>query len=404
MVEAAELLRGNIADVERQVIGLDHMVVGKRLAERWQLPAGDPRLRLAARAAPAGAARDRQAAAARQPDHAGRRCSSASSTSATAATTRSRVPRPALLEAVGLTAGAGGRGDREAGRADRAARRGARASARPAPASCTSRRWRRRTASWAASSGSSRPRTASSPCGREFFDALSQFQAELRPTPRRRPCCRRSGRRRSRCSASRRSRRSRCRRGRTTPRRSCATRRATCFESSLIDLPGMSEVTGGASVAESVMMAEAFEANATAADWVGPGAEPADGTDAAPATAEPPHIPHPVPGDGPVLPAGDSLEWFVGAISPQLPHDKRFWVCLEADGACIGGVVWGAQAGEAQRLSPQVQELVAIANGWGLAPPRRTDPRRGPHAGRAARRGQPPAAQRPGRDLRGPRR
>src|SRR5581483_10222615 len=39
VVEASELLRGNIADVERTVIGLDHMVVGKRLAERWQLPA-----------------------------------------------------------------------------------------------------------------------------------------------------------------------------------------------------------------------------------------------------------------------------------------------------------------------------------------------------------------------------
>ncbi|MGB7160537.1 MAG: HDOD domain-containing protein, partial [Tepidisphaeraceae bacterium] len=39
VVEAVDLLRGNIADVERTVIGLDHMVVGKRLAERWQLPA-----------------------------------------------------------------------------------------------------------------------------------------------------------------------------------------------------------------------------------------------------------------------------------------------------------------------------------------------------------------------------
>ena len=39
VVEAADLLRGNIADVERTVIGLDHMVVGKRLAERWNLPA-----------------------------------------------------------------------------------------------------------------------------------------------------------------------------------------------------------------------------------------------------------------------------------------------------------------------------------------------------------------------------
>jgi hypothetical protein len=39
VVEAADLLRGNIADLERTVIGLDHMVVGKRLAEKWQLPA-----------------------------------------------------------------------------------------------------------------------------------------------------------------------------------------------------------------------------------------------------------------------------------------------------------------------------------------------------------------------------
>ncbi len=30
-------------------------------------------------------------------------------------------------------------------------------------------------------------------------------------------------------------------------------------------------------------------------------------------------------------------------------------------------MVWGAEQGEAQRLSPQVQELSAIASGWSLA-------------------------------------
>jgi signal transduction histidine kinase len=75
----------------------------------------------------------------------------------------------------------------------------------------------------------------------------------------------------------------------------------------------------------------------------------------------------PASGDGPVLAAGNEMEWFVGAVSPRLPEAHRFWICLEADGACIGGVVWGAAAGEAQRLSPQVQELSAIANGWALA-------------------------------------
>src|SRR5207302_8394513 len=38
VVEAADLLRSNIADLERSIIGLDHMVVGKRLAARWGLP------------------------------------------------------------------------------------------------------------------------------------------------------------------------------------------------------------------------------------------------------------------------------------------------------------------------------------------------------------------------------
>ena len=38
VVEVATLTRGDIADVERRVIGLDHGVAGKRLAEAWHLP------------------------------------------------------------------------------------------------------------------------------------------------------------------------------------------------------------------------------------------------------------------------------------------------------------------------------------------------------------------------------
>jgi putative nucleotidyltransferase with HDIG domain len=38
VIEAVEILRSNIADVERQIIGLDHLTVGKRLAEKWHLP------------------------------------------------------------------------------------------------------------------------------------------------------------------------------------------------------------------------------------------------------------------------------------------------------------------------------------------------------------------------------
>jgi signal transduction histidine kinase len=73
------------------------------------------------------------------------------------------------------------------------------------------------------------------------------------------------------------------------------------------------------------------------------------------------------PGDGPVLAAGEEMEWLLSAVSPKLTHTGRFWICLEADGVCVGGVVWGAQPGESQRLSTQLQELTALASGWGLA-------------------------------------
>src|SRR5688572_31312503 len=68
----------------------------------------------------------------------------------------------------------------------------------------------------------------------------------------------------------------------------------------------------------------------------------------------------PAIGDGPVLAAGVELEWLLSPISPRLAHQQRYWVCLEADGGCIGGVVWGAVPGEAARLGPQVQEITAI--------------------------------------------
>ncbi|HUB27763.1 MAG TPA: HAMP domain-containing sensor histidine kinase, partial [Tepidisphaeraceae bacterium] len=71
--------------------------------------------------------------------------------------------------------------------------------------------------------------------------------------------------------------------------------------------------------------------------------------------------------DGPVLSAGDELDWLLSAISPRLSGQNRFWICLEADNQCIGGIVWGGAPGEAQRLSPQIQELSALACGWSLA-------------------------------------
>ena len=79
-------------------------------------------------------------------------------------------------------------------------------------------------------------------------------------------------------------------------------------------------------------------------------------------------------GDGPVVHAGDELDWLLSAISPRLVGDQRFWICLTAEGICIGGVVWGAISGEGQRLGTQAQELNAMSSGWSLARQDRADP------------------------------
>jgi hypothetical protein len=36
-------------------------------------------------------------------------------------------------------------------------------------------------------------------------------------------------------------------------------------------------------------------------------------------------------GDGPVLHAGNELDWLLSAISPRLVADQRFWICLYAE-------------------------------------------------------------------------
>jgi signal transduction histidine kinase len=82
---------------------------------------------------------------------------------------------------------------------------------------------------------------------------------------------------------------------------------------------------------------------------------------------KPARLSKPAPGDGPVLSCGRDMEWLLSAVSPRLADEHRHWVCLEADGICIGGVLWGAPSGEAQRLSTQVQEISAMAAGWALA-------------------------------------
>ena len=101
-------------------------------------------------------------------------------------------------------------------------------------------------------------------------------------------------------------------------------------------------------------------------------------------------------GEGPIRSADNELAWFVTMVSPRLGHDRRFWISLEADGQCVGGVVWGGEAGESQRLAGKFHEIAALAAGWSLARANGANSRRSASSGRAIGRGQPLASGRTG--------
>ncbi|MCC6240300.1 MAG: HDOD domain-containing protein [Phycisphaerales bacterium] len=315
VVEAVEMLRGNIADIERKVIGLDHMVVGKRLAERWQLPAV---LRDAIwlhgqlpQALPATVKNPRLVNLITLADQLVRGQHIGYSGNYTYT-----VSRQSLLDAVGLT----DEYVKEAllklvGRIEpRAASLGLnRASSNELYQQALTRA-NKELGRVSEQLVSKNRRLA---IRAKFFDALSGFQAELRPDAPPQVVLQAVGQTavgvlgvKSVCAFS------------LPPGQAFAEAllfddQGTVFANTLIDCSN--------------------------------------------------HPNKPEGGDGPVLACGDEMEWIVSAVSPRLEHDQRYWICLEADGQCIGGIVWGAPSGEAQRLSSQAQELVAIAGGWSLA-------------------------------------
>jgi putative nucleotidyltransferase with HDIG domain len=314
VVEATELLRGNIADLERTIIGLDHMVVGKRLAERWGLPATirdciwlhgqlptalpstvkNPRLVNLITLADVLA----------REQHLG--------FSGNFAFT---LPRQPLIDAIGLPDGstekvlqklvdaidprakALGLGSGSSGELYQQALAQA------------NRELGRMSGQLAAKNRRLAVRA-------KFFDALSQFQSELRPD--------------------------------APPQSVLQAIGQTAVSVLNATSAAVFSVIPGQTYAEVILVdsqGDIFEQ--TVIDC-------------------PKGLIKPAGGDGPVLACGDEQEWLLSAVSPRLGDDRRFWICLEADGVCIGGVVWGARSGESQRLSPQVLELTALATGWSL--------------------------------------
>ncbi len=350
VIEAVDLLRGNIADLERTIIGLDHLVVGKRLAERWMLPSV---IRDCAwlhgqhpQALPATVKRPGMVNLITLADLLVRERHLGYSGNYTFS-----VPRQALLEATGLTPQ-----QVEAALARLVDAIEPRAKAMGLGQSSTGELYQQALAQanreLGRVSGQLAAKNRRLAVRAKFFDALSHFQSGLRPdapplTVLQAIAQTGVGVLGVKCVSA-----FSLPPGRDFAETVLCNEAGEIFDHSLIDLPGMSMVTGDALIGMAAPLALAPEASgSTASENPEPASRPQSRA----------------PGDGPVLPVGDDLEWLVGTISPRLPDANRYWICLEADGACIGGIVWGAPAGEAQRLSTQVQELSAIANGWGLA-------------------------------------
>jgi signal transduction histidine kinase/HD-like signal output (HDOD) protein len=315
VVEATELLRGNIADVERSVIGLDHMVVGKRLAERWDLPLvireciwlhGQlPEALPSTIKFPHMVNLITLADLIVREQHLGYSGNYAFN-----------ISRDRLIEAVGLT--------REI--ADEAIlklvdRIESRARALQLSQASTQELYQQALAranqELGRVSGQLTQKNRRLAVRAKFFDALSTFQSELRPDSPPGVVLQAIG------------------------QTAVSVLGEVCVGAfSLMPTQDFAEVLLFDSDGE------LFETSLVDCDK-------------RPETRQ--------TGEGPVLRAGDELDWLLSAISPRLSGDQRFWISLEAEGVCVGGVVWGAPSGEAQRLSPQIQELSAIAGGWALA-------------------------------------
>jgi HD-like signal output (HDOD) protein/signal transduction histidine kinase len=354
VVEAAELLRGNIADLERTVIGLDHMVVGKRLAERWDLPSN---LRdciwlhgQLPQALPTTVANTRLVNLTTLSDVLVREQHLGYS-----GNHLFPIPTQVLLDALGLS-----QQQVDEALAQLVEKLEARCVALGLGQASTSEIYQqalvRANQELGHVSTQLAHRNRKLAVRAKFFDALSGFQSEMRPD--------------------------------APPSDVLDAIAQTAVAVLDVGTAAIFSLPPGCDFAETVLVDATGQVFEKSVVETGPLASlaldqnappPADPTPAltldpipvpTPSASEevqPPVAPQPPTPPGPVLTAGKELEWLLAAISPRLGQTHRFWISLKADGRCIGGVIWGAPEGEAQRLSAQSPELTAMAGGWSLA-------------------------------------
>jgi putative nucleotidyltransferase with HDIG domain len=335
VVEAADLLRGNIADIERSVVGLDHMVIGKRLAERWGLP---PALRdciwlhgQMPAALPASVGNPRLVNVVTLGDAVARELHLGYSGNYSG-----DVPVQVLCEALGLSseqvkgvrenlvawveprAKALGVGDEEQSGLYQAAL--SRANQELGRVSTQLAQKNKKLAVRA-----------------KFFDALSKFHGEMRPD--------------------------------AAP--AVVLLAVAQTAQAALDVPAVCgfSILPGASFGETVVVDGTGEVRDTSLADV-PGRVAVPGREV------------PTPADV------AEFEWLLSRVGPHLVardvdgaggHGRDYagedgtatggyyWIPMVADGVCIGGVVWAAMGDERERLAGQAVELRAVAGGWGMA-------------------------------------
>ncbi|HEY0009972.1 MAG TPA: HDOD domain-containing protein [Tepidisphaeraceae bacterium] len=320
VIEATEMLRGNIADVERQVIGMDHATVGKRLAEQWQFPT---RLRDAIwlhgqlpQALPASVRNERLVNLVTLADVLVREQHLGYSGNYVFP-----IARQVLIDALGLLPEQlEGVSSKLVTQIEKRAEDLGLGSADAQDLYRQALQQANRELSKVTDQLASRNRKLS--IRAKYFEALAAFQSELRPD--------------------------------APPAMVLHAIGQTA--STVLETPmaAVFSIPPGADYADVSLIDHAGQ---LVQSGVAQMFQPIDGT----------MVDRPTAGDGLVQLAGPSLEWLVQGVSPRLAGAQRFWIALVADGLCIGGVVWGGDGAEMQRLSPQLQELSALAAGWSLA-------------------------------------
>jgi HD-like signal output (HDOD) protein len=333
VVEAAELLRGNIADLERMVIGLDHMVVGKRLAERWELPAS---IRdciwlhgQIPQALPTTVANARLVNLTTLSDMLVREQHLGYS-----GNYLFPIPRQTLTVALGITPQ-----QIDEALSQLVEKVEVRCAALGLGNATTTELYQqamvRANQQLEHVSTQLAARNRKLAARAKFFDALSGFQSEMRPD--------------------------------APPAEVLDAIGQTAIAVLDVAAAAIFSLPPGCDFAEIVLVDATGQVIEKTVVDSGAFQMPAAQRNASRPASDSPSQLQEDSVLGPIHPAGNDLEWLLAAVSPRLGHAGRYWIPLESDGRYIGGVLWGAPAGEPQRLSAQAPELTAMAGGWSLA-------------------------------------